>query len=116
MNEDICFRVWDKVFNQYWTEEVIKENAGWLLFPNNININDIEIDRCTGSKDKKGKLIYEGDIVNHWFGDRYIKCVVRYDELSCGFGFFDKKGRMYPIHDDCEVIGNINEDPELLEN
>lgn len=105
--------------------ECVKNNEfdGFVYFELGQKIPKVErgaylgkAEQCTGSKDRKGKLIYEGDIVKHWFGDRYIKCIVRYDELLCGFAFFDKKGRMYPIHDDCEIIGNINEDPELLEN
>ena len=68
MTDRFKFRVWDKEFNQYWTDEAIKENAAWLLFPDNDNIENIEIEQCTGLKDKNGKLIYESDILSDYDG------------------------------------------------
>ena len=52
MNYRFNIRVWDKVFNRYWTDEEIKENAAWLLFPDNDNIENIEIEQCTSLKEK----------------------------------------------------------------
>ena len=84
--------------------------------------------QCTGLKDKNGKLIYEGDIVSvkvetqDFFGeDEY------YSENYKGEIIFEKgeiaidviDTTKYPISlyyhaKDCEVIGNIYENPELL--
>lgn len=114
MNDALRFRVWDKVFNQYWTEEVIKENAAWLLFPNNTNINDVKIERCTGLKDKNGKPIYEGDILYCMLNCprkgvvefyRNAFCLNENGSYSEDIVFSDKC---------CEVVGNIHEKPELL--
>lgn len=124
MNDALRFRVWDKIFSQYWTEEVIKENASWLLFPDNNNINDIKIERYIGNKDNKEKPIYEGDIVK----TRYGNGVVYYRKDGCfairNDNYIVAKDGICPFDisishllrnkEVFEIIGNINETPELL--
>lgn len=63
LNKQILFRVWDKVDNAYWSESMIQENAKWLLFPDNPNIENIIIERCTYAPSKSGEFIYENDVV-----------------------------------------------------
>ena len=77
--------------------------------------------RCTGLKDKNGKLIFEGDVVNALldFG-MPIKSVCGFRDGS--FGLLAKQHgveHFHPFTSLCnityEVIGNIYDNPELLE-
>ncbi|AVK98866.1 hypothetical protein FCT18_14640 [Lysinibacillus sphaericus] len=81
----------------------------WFTFEN------AELVQYTGLKGKNGKEIYEGDIVkgwkdSHWHDgkDRVLKEVEWIDEMG-GFNIIQIEMR------ECEVIGNIYENPELLE-
>lgn len=76
--------------------------------------NHFEIMQYTGLKDIDGKDIYEGDILKMFGEDRY--CEVRYDELSASFRLRNNEGwQLYNPLFMGEVIGNIYENPELLE-
>ena len=115
MTDRFKIRVWDKEFNQYWTDEAIKENAAWLLFPDNDNIENIEIEQCIGIKDKNGKPIFEGDILSDYDGFKFL---VRWNALELKYVFIPISKNnsedldIYP--NECELVGNIHENEELL--
>ena len=88
--------------------------------------------QCTGLKDKNGKLIWENDVIKYHFGDVYAP--IKYGEYQSCFdsastghiGFYvdwrgTKKENMrkdlgYWINMiSAEVVGNIFDNPELLE-
>ena len=90
------------------------------------------VGQCTGLKDKNGKLIFEGDIVE---ADGYIffvnfgKCGGVANKVDYGYiGYYldgydeiTKKALSYGLRDDIcyftniEAIGNIHDNPELLQ-
>lgn len=79
--------------------------------------------QCTGLRDKNGKLIFEGNIV----ADISSGCVATIEYLSSSYSLMAHIRRMddfIPIEEICytgavgtpfEVIGNVYENPELLE-
>ena len=70
--------------------------------------------QCTGLKDKKGKLIYEGDVVKD-DNDAlyYVKWV--YDSWQL-FPCTQNNYTIGIVDDEIEVVGNIYENKELLES
>ena len=74
-------------------------------------------------KDKNGKEIYEGDLVEYciewgyWNNDYTIKRTVEYNEWHYNpFIHWHEEFTQNTYPECCEVIGNIYENPELVTN
>lgn len=121
MNESFRFkfRAWDSFENKMisWDECLKNESfiAEFLL--NTVRYKTMQ---CTGLKDKNGRLIYEGDIVNilceveeqgviEWATEE-AQFVVSADDAGFVANFDNYCGS------DLEVIGNIHENSYLLED
>ena len=120
------------VYGYYWHVEEHYDSsikAAKIHFIKSIkNGIDYRIDENTlgqyiGLKDKKGKEIFEGDIVLEYdFWDKPTEYVhkVEWDDESCGFEpLSDSKnncghcgGGLNP--NDCKIVGNIYDNPEMI--
>ena len=93
--------------------------------PNMIEVDPDTICQCTGLKDKNGKLIWENDIVAYWDtystenGQAEMDCIgkVVWDDETISFQVTNRlSAESYEVLDECSVIGNIFDNPELLES
>ena len=114
MTRELKFRAWVKE-NKEWlytdleiTEYDFCRNEIWLDYE-----DCTSIEQYTGLKDKNGKEIYEGDIIDYNSDGQsiwYVKYNAPHYELIDEYGF-----TMF-LEDSPHqtIIGNIHENPELL--
>jgi len=125
---EIKFRAWDKRIKKMchvlavdFLNRVVSTDVGFGTID-----GDIELMQFTGIRDKNGVEIFDGDILAFYFDkDRMlqIKKVV-WNELDASFFGVDtedggKRSRLaFSLESSfkVEVIGNIYENPELLES
>lgn len=139
------FRVWDKENNQWLFG--YKSAGGFSIFGEVVmlgefshipieKLNNIEIMQFTGILDRKGKEVYEGDIITARavlenntkdFLYKDVYCEVCWSDVNCAFELFElgDNGAMYQIYTDgygrgdvdtesIEILGNRYETPNLL--
>lgn len=135
---EIKFRAWDKTENKMArnVEELLFNSKGLygvvlnhMGFEFRRRLKDVILEQYTGLKDKNGKEIYEGDIIRthfsfshevvqepfiiQWNKDKAmfegVKQNPEQNEYLRSFSFFPEQRFIY------EVIGNVHDDPELLE-
>ena len=77
---------------------------------------EIVLMQSTGLFDKNGVEIFDGDIM-FYEQDCYQYTLVKYDKDKLAFVLYDGCERLYhELWEPGEVIGNIYENPELLES
>lgn len=121
------YRAWDKDFKtMYEADDIVyidfeeKQICVKTLFferTNCYDFNDIVLMHSTGFTDKNGKEIFEGDIVDSEGGfttgvvefrsdlGMFVSTLIKYNNFE----------RLCNVADSTYIIGNIYENPELLE-
>ena len=124
---EIKFRAWDKENEKMMkvssisleNKEIAVKDFGTYHF---FRIKDIELMQYIGLKDKNDKEIYEGDIVLVKPGgvSTWYKTVVEFKEGAFIASLIDGEDYIYIFNrgfdsNDFEILGNVYENPELLE-
>jgi uncharacterized phage protein (TIGR01671 family) len=127
MDREFKFRAWDKenkimmpvccwemcavgyISTGSYNDRNGKEKTGGV-------IQEYEIMQYTGLKDKNGKEIYEGDIVKiDWQDERYSIVIGVVEWIKKESRIYFGAGCTSEVSWSHETIGNIYENPELLE-
>ncbi|MDU6827798.1 YopX family protein [Campylobacter sp.] len=128
--KEIKFRAWDVLNKKMLSWGEVFHLPAWEIFPGTPEQRAFEVMQYTGLKDRNGKEIYEGDILelraNPFDRKKDLFQVVFKDggfrdEWNNYIGQYlppdirNKQGGRVRLNEACEVVGNIYENPELLE-
>lgn len=122
---EIKFRCWDR-FKQRWSNYKINDGTVYFMDKNtgvwygsyNKRYKDFNLMQYTGLEDKNGKEIYEGDILSDGNNEKPYKVIFENGSFRAEFkGDFEEYSfdLIDVVAQSYEVVGNIYENPELME-
>ena len=104
-----------EIFHLSFRRYIYKEN----IYGGLVKLDEIELMQSTGLKDKNDKEIFEGDIVKmakDVYSEPTYYEVVRHRGGAYRLESKQHGCELWLRHTDCEVVGNVYENPELLED
>jgi uncharacterized phage protein (TIGR01671 family) len=130
---EIKFRCWDAINNKWLLGYDLPNLGGFSMkgevmlfgeYSNTLNTFRLQdLDKCVvmqyvGLKDKNGKEIYEGDVIDYgtdknmvvMWHQKFASFVLRKE----GWAFAHFFGEAIEHSDKCEIIGNVFEHPNLV--
>lgn len=128
---EIKFRCWDKENKEmldveylHWDDCTREFSIRTTMYTDYFDIEDMILMQYVGLKDENGKEVYEGDILEKIYTDYNDKEFLREKYLVqnniCGWELRNlkkpKSHRSFQLLKGCKIIGNIYENPELLED
>lgn len=122
------YRAWDSAKKEMFKDTfaitesgqvVVVEQESVASSPDYVFVDHLVIMQSTGLADKNGKEIFEGDIVK-MSKDVYSESTY-YEVVRHYGGAYRLESKQHGCelwlrHTDCEVVGNVYENPELLED
>lgn len=138
MAREIKFRAWDKKY-MYYDLDYLQSRGSIVLggmgdcfdLSSEIDLEHVKLMQSTGLKDKNGKEIYEGDLikfinlmpieakeeiaeVKFVLEDTFLPYIYPFVNIS-SYNYKTKHFEGFGVNSkDCEVVGNIYENSELL--
>ena len=121
------YRAWDSAKKEMFKDTfaitesgqvVVVDQSSVFVSPDYVFVDHLVIMQSTGLADKNGKEIFEGDVVKmakdvyseptHYEVVRHYGGAYRLESIQHGC-------ELWLRHTDCEVVGNVYENQELLE-
>lgn len=114
------FRVWSDYWKRYaFDAELYQDGSLYAMFDDDDGVphhenTDLVLEFDTELKDKNGKGIYDGDILddgNHIYIIRWSEHFTEFEAVKEGEGYASS---IWYVSKYGEVIGNVHENPELV--
>lgn len=139
MSRPLKFRAWDKI-NLVWLNlfKLNIEGDGTVTSVSDLQgemygLHQVELMQWTGLLDKKGKEVYQGDVLyfNSPEGETFYEGKAAVGTHTCGYSLqpipkltdeeesvkgYDSSMFWHDFSKEVEIIGNIYENPELVDN
>ena len=124
MKREIKFRAWEKETEQYFkvlaidfkSKIVSCRHFKWKYDPfNQINLNYLDLEQFTGLKDSNGDDIYENDLVLLDPDDPPYQVIFDEGKFELSNDYLRLVYDLSEEHMDCEIVGNVHTDGDLID-